>query len=76
MTTDTDLIEFNCFEFDSNNNEVLVTITKMPIKEHVPKDNISSKLKLDAIIIADKAYLDKTWGNEKAYDLNYRKIKF
>jgi len=76
LTTDTDLIEFNCFEFDSNNNEVLVTITKVPLKEHITKDNISSKLKLDAIIIADKAYLDKTWGNEKAYDQNYRKIKF
>lgn len=76
LTTDTDLIEFNCFDFDSNNNEVLVTITKMSLKEHVNKDNISSKLKLDAIIIADKAYLDKTWGNEKAYDQNYRKIKF
>ncbi|MBK9719195.1 MAG: hypothetical protein IPO85_17085 [Saprospiraceae bacterium] len=74
FTTDTDLIEFNCFEFDSNNNEVLVTITKMSLKEHVTKDNISSKLKLDAIIIADKAYLDKVWGDEKVYDSNYRKI--
>src|SRR6266542_6174143 len=29
FTTETDLIEFNCFEFDSKNNEVLVVITKV-----------------------------------------------
>ncbi len=74
LTTDTDLIEFNCFEFDSNNNEVLVTITKVSLKEHLTKDNISSKLKLDAIIIADKFYLDNVWGKEKVFDKNYKKI--
>lgn len=76
LKTDTDLIEFNCFEFESNNNEVLVVITKVSRNEHLTKDNISSKLKLDAIILADKTYLDKIWGYDKAYDKNYNKIKF
>ena len=75
FTTETDLIEFNCFEFDSKNNEVLVTITKVSLSENVTEENVASKLKLDALIIADKTYLDETWGKEKIFDKNYRKIK-
>jgi len=75
FTTETDLIGFNCFEFNSQNNEVLVTITKISLKEDVTKENVASKLKLDALIIADKSYLDKIWGKEKLFDNNYKKIK-
>ena len=74
FTTETDLIEFNCFEFDSPNNEVLITITKISLKEDVTEENVAEKLKLDALIIADKRYLDRTWGKEKAFDKNYKKI--
>jgi hypothetical protein len=73
--TDTHLIMFNCFEFDSKNNEILVTITKISLDEDVTEENVASKLKLDALIIADKAYLDKTWGKDKVFDKNYKKIK-
>lgn len=72
--TDTHLIMFNCFEFDSKNNEILVTITKISLNEDVTEENVASKLKLDALIIADKAYLDKTWGKDKVFDKNYKKI--
>ncbi len=75
FTTDTDLIEFNCFEFDSENNEVLVAITKVSLKEDVTEENVASKLKLDALIIADKAYLERIWGEDKVFDRNYKKIK-
>ena len=75
FTTETDLIEFNCFEFDSKNNEVLVTITKVSLKENVTEENVANKLKLDALIIADKKYLDETWGKDKVFDKNYKKIK-
>ena len=74
FTTKTDLVQFNCFEFDSPNHEVLVTITKVSLKENV-LENIAEKLKLDALIIADKNYLDKTWGQDKVFDKNYKKIK-
>lgn len=73
--TDTHLIMFNCFEFDSKNNEILVTITKISLDENVTEENVASKLKLDALIIADKTYLDKTWGKDKVFDNNYKKIK-
>jgi len=74
--TETHLIAFNCFEFDSENNEILVTITKMPLdEENVTEENVSSKFKLDALIIADKSYLDKIWGEDKIFDPNYKKIK-
>jgi hypothetical protein len=73
--TDTDLITFNCFEFDSKNNEILVTITKVSLSEAVTEENIASKLKLDALIIADKSYLDEIWEKEKVFDPNFKKIK-
>ena len=74
FTTETDLITFNCFEFDSKNNEVLVTITKVSLKENVTEENVASKLKLDALIIADKSYLDEIWKKDKVYDPNFKKI--
>lgn len=75
-TTETDLIAFNCFEFDTDKNEVLVTITILSMEdEEVNEDNVSKKLQLQAIIIADKSYLDKIWGKEKVFDENYKKIK-
>jgi hypothetical protein len=75
FTTDKYLITFNCFEFDSPNNEIFVTITKVSLTANVTEDNVADNLKLDAIIIANKSYLDKEWGKEKVYDKNYRKIK-
>jgi hypothetical protein len=75
LTTETEVTEFNCFEFDSPNNEVLVTITKAALQDHLTEDNIADHLKLDAVIISNKAYLDKTWGTQKVYDPNYKKIK-
>ena len=73
--SETHLAMFNCFEFDSQNNEVLVTITKIPLDAEVTEETVASQLKLDALIIADKSYLDKIWGKEKVFDPNYRKIK-
>lgn len=72
--TNTHLIMFNCFEFDSPNNEILVTITKVALNENLTAENLASKCKLDALIIADKTYLDKTWGKGKVLDKNYKKI--
>ena len=75
FTTDKDLIQFNCFEFDSPNNEILVVITKVSLTANVTEDNVADYCKLDAIIIADKSYLDKEWGKKKSYDKSYKKIK-
>lgn len=73
--TKTHLIMFNCFEFESENNEVLVTITKVALKGDITENNLASRAKLDALIIADKNYLDKTWGKDKSYDPQYKKIQ-
>lgn len=75
FTTDKYLIEFNCFEFDSPNDEILITITKMLLTANVTENSVADSLKLDAIIIAKKSYLDGEWGKEKLYDRNYKKIK-
>lgn len=75
LTTDKDLIQFNYFELDSPNNEILVTITKVPLNADVTEENVADHLKLDAIILADKTYCDETWGKSKAFDKQYKKIK-
>lgn len=74
FTTDKDLIEFNCFQFNSPHNEILVTVTKVPLSTTVTEATVADYLKLDAIIIADPCYCDKLWGKEKVYDKNYRKV--
>ena len=75
FTTDRHLVMFNCFELDSKNEEVLVTITKIALNEEVTESNVASKLTLDALILADKSYLDKIWGKEKTYDTKRKKVK-
>lgn len=75
FTTNTHLVTFNCFELDSENKEILVTITKIALNEEVAKFNVASKLTLDAIILADKNYLDKIWGMEKTNDPKRKKVK-
>jgi hypothetical protein len=74
FTTDKDLIEFNCFQFNSPRNEILVTVTKVALTTNVTETTVADYLKLDAIIIADPGYCDKLWGKEKVYDKNFRKV--
>ena len=75
FTTDTHLIEFNCFEIDSPNNEVLVIITKVSLDNEITEENVAEKLKLDAIILANKDYLDEIWQGKKIYDPKNKKVK-
>ncbi|HTE01037.1 MAG TPA: hypothetical protein VK668_17220 [Mucilaginibacter sp.] len=74
LVTETDIVEFNCFELDSPNNEVLVIITKAPLKPEPTEANLADKLKLESIVIADKKYLDSIWGSDKTFDPQYKKI--
>lgn len=75
LKTDTDVILFNCFEFDSDNNDILVTVTKIPIDVTTTEDMVGEKAKLEALIVADKTYLESIWGKDKVFDTNYKKIK-
>ena len=50
-------------------------VTKISLNADVTEENVSEKLKLDALILADKSYLDRAWGKEKVFDENYKKIK-
>jgi hypothetical protein len=74
MKTKTHLVMFNCFELESENEEILVTITKIALNDEVTEENVARKLTLDAIILADKNYLDKIWGKEKSHDLKRKKV--
>ncbi|MDP4221010.1 MAG: hypothetical protein Q8916_01050 [Bacteroidota bacterium] len=76
FTSDKEAIEFNCFEFDSPNHEIFATVTTVPLGANVSEENVADSLKLAAVIIADKDYLDKIWGEKKVFDEgNYKKIK-
>lgn len=76
LKSETVLATINCFELDTPDNEVLVMITKAPIKSITDKEKVPDFLKLDAIILSDKNYLDKLWGKKKYYDPNgYKKIQ-
>jgi len=75
FTTETHVIQLNCYEADSANKEVIAFVTKVPLDADVTEATIAEKLKLDAIIIADMEYLNLIWGEEKLFDPNYKKIK-
>jgi len=77
FTSETELIEFNCFEFDSPNNEIFATVTTCPLDTSITESTIADSLKLAAVIICDKGYLDNIWGEKKVYDDkgHYKKIK-
>jgi hypothetical protein len=77
VTYKSDTIVYTFFEFDSPNNEVLMTRTRCPQKyTFLKREFISDSLKVDAVAIADKKYLDNLWGKEKIMNENSIKIKF
>ncbi len=69
------LTTINCFELESPSSVILVAITKAPISSITDKNDVSGYLKLDAIILADKKYLDGIWGKKKTFDPQYKKVK-
>lgn len=73
--TETHLILFNCYEFDSGDKEILVVITKVSLDADVNEENLAHHAKLEALIVAAPNYLDEIWGAEKAYDPANKKIK-
>jgi hypothetical protein len=75
LKSEINLTTINCFEFESPENVVLVAVTKAPIKSITNKDAVADFLKLDAVILADKKYLDNLWGRKKIFDPKYKKIK-
>ena len=75
LEIDTGFIAFNCYEFDSENNEILVLISKLPLEGKASNGDFASKFTLDAVIIAKKEYLDRIWGADKSFYENYKKIK-
>ncbi|MDB5227866.1 MAG: secreted protein [Bacteroidota bacterium] len=74
LKSETDLTTITCFEIDSPGSEILVVIAKAPIKD-IAKDEVPKSLKLEAVILADKKYLDELWGKKKTFDPQYKKIK-
>jgi hypothetical protein len=74
LKSETDLTTINCFEIEGS-GEILVMITKAPIKSITDKEHVDGFLKLEAVILSDKAYLDGIWGKKKTYDPKYKKIK-
>jgi hypothetical protein len=67
FVTAKDFIMFKCFNLNPNSSEVLVTVFRVSLKEDTNSENLEDKMTLDAVILADRAYLDKKWGKEKVF---------
>jgi hypothetical protein len=70
-------VTVNAFELKATPKTVVVFITKLcgdsvrrvsELPEQKQLALMAEFFKLDAIIVADEAYLDEIWGSEKAYD--------
>jgi hypothetical protein len=76
IKTETDLIEFYCFELDSPNNEILALVTKLSLSnKEVTWYNAEEHLMLEAVILADKDFLDELWGSDKLITEDNKKVK-
>ena len=89
MDTDTEIISFNAYEIEGKPNQVAVFVTSLSIpailsKHTADKDKpnrsemakMAKFFKLQAIILADKDYLDVIWGEEKFYDKDSKPISW
>jgi hypothetical protein len=70
------LVTFNCYELVDSSSTIFVVVSKVVPKAGINAANIADHFKLDALILADPAYLDEIWGKEKAYDSAYKKYSF
>ena len=76
IKTETDLIEFYCFELDSPNNEILALVTKVSLSNKaLAWYNAEEHLLLEAVILANKDYLDEIWGTDKLITENNKKVR-
>lgn len=81
------IYNFNCYEFDSQNDEILIIVTIIILKKQkidVLDENNSVKLTLYNVTLAEKTNLEKIWGKEKclvktigklSHDIVYLELK-
>lgn len=72
--TKTTLVMFNCFEVEAAKDVIFVTVTAVSLDADLDETNVADNLLLEAVVLADRHYLDQIWGAEKSYDTNYHKI--
>lgn len=73
--TETSLVMLNCYELKSNKNEIIIFITAIPLTTNpTTSKELGDLMKLDAIIISNKDFLDEIWGADKSFDHNYTPI--
>jgi hypothetical protein len=78
QVSDKDLISINCYQVAGHENLVVAFVTRLPISS-VPVENGQPKVdtgkgRLDAVILADLAYLQGLWGKDRLFDPAYRAI--
>jgi len=72
------LVFYNCYEVGKDPDLIAVFITTLPISDvpivdGEPKVD-SSKARLDAVILANLAYLKEIWGEDRIFDPAHRPI--
>jgi hypothetical protein len=84
FTAEGKLVTFNAYLIKGKPGLVTVFVTALDMAEVQKRkdnkdpnaDNVARDLKLDALIVADEAYLDQLWGTEKTYDKNAKPISW
>lgn len=78
--TEDQLVTFNAYEIKGKPNVIAVFVTSLNIREaqkNMSDTNETAKFfKLQAIILAEEAYLDELWGEEKIYDKDSKPISW
>jgi hypothetical protein len=79
---DNQVMTFNAYEISQNSDSVVVFVTRLDIPKYRAASDIDKEkkfakfFKLDAIILANKQYLDQIWGEEKLYDRTNQPINW
>jgi hypothetical protein len=78
--TEDQLVTFNAYEIKGKPNQVAVFVTSLSIPEVKNKmsdpTQVAKFFMLQAIILAEEAYLDEIWGEEKVYDKDSKPISW
>ena len=78
--TEDQLITFNAYEIKGKPHLIAVFVTSLSIPEAKSQmsdpTQVAKFFKLQAIILAEEAYLDEIWGEEKIYDKDSKPISW
>ena len=75
-----DVVSFNAYQIKGRGDLVAVFVTRLPISSIPMVDGKPApqlgKGRLDAVILADLAYLQEIWGQDRLFDPTYQPVEW